>query len=173
MPFSRFVKDQKFQHPQEGLNCMQEIHNSNHAFVTLIWACCKANYMLILNLIFVSNLFEPIPRTSLWEANLVLLFQNSRHSFCVFTPWVQKVYVGWLVIACISGCSYKCFCASPTLMCLLPNTLQYNEFLRMETQLNMEMHMNYLQKDNCAHLLKHWRAMNSSYKVLHVRRYYV
>ena len=73
---------------------------------------------------------------------------------------------------CFAFAELKCFCASPTLMCLLPNTLQYNEFLRMETQLNMEMHMNYLQKDNCAHLLKHWRAMNSSYKVLHVRRYY-
>ena len=29
--------------------------------------------------------------------------------------------------------------------------------------------MNYLQKDNWAHLLKRWRAINSSYKVLHVR----
>ena len=136
MPCSRFVKDQKFQHPQEGLNCMQEIHNSNHAFVTLIWACCKANYMLILNLIFVSNLFELIPRTSLWEANLVLLFQNSRHSFCHFTPRVQKVYVGWLVIACISGCSYtflKYFCLMKIKLVNINNFSRFSHVLSLKT----------------------------------------
>ena len=40
----------------------------------------------------------------------------------------------------------------------------------METQLNMKLQMNYLQKDNWGHLLKSWRAINPSYKVLHMRR---
>ena len=40
----------------------------------------------------------------------------------------------------------------------------------METQLNMKLQMNYLQKDNWAHLLKGWHVINSSYKVLHVRQ---
>ena len=40
----------------------------------------------------------------------------------------------------------------------------------METQLNMKLQMNYLQKDNLAHLLKCWHVINSSYKVLHVRQ---
>ena len=38
------------------------------------------------------------------------------------------------------------FCTSLTLMCLLPNTIKYNGFLRMETQLNMKLQMNYLQQ---------------------------
>ena len=40
----------------------------------------------------------------------------------------------------------------------------------METQLNIKLQMDYLEKDNWAHLLKHWRAIPSSYKILHVRR---
>ena len=40
----------------------------------------------------------------------------------------------------------------------------------METQVNMKLQMNYLQKDNWAHLLKCWHAINLSYKVFHVRR---
>ena len=39
----------------------------------------------------------------------------------------------------------------------------------MENELNMKLQMNYLQKDNCAHLLRRLRTINSSYKVLHVR----
>ena len=39
----------------------------------------------------------------------------------------------------------------------------------METQLNIKLQMNYLQKDKRAHLLKFWPGINSSYKVLHVR----
>ena len=31
----------------------------------------------------------------------------------------------------------------------------------MENQLNMELPMSYLQKENWAHLLKRWRAINS------------
>ena len=30
--------------------------------------------------------------------------------------------------------SSKCFCTSPTLVCLLLNTISYNGFLQMETQ---------------------------------------
>ena len=126
---SRFVKDQKFQHPQEGLNCMQEIHNSNHAFVTLIWACCKVNYMLILNLIFASNLFELIPRKSLWEANLVLLFQNSRYSLLVCKKFM-------LVIACISGCSYtflKYFCLMKIKLVNIDNFSRFSHVLSLKT----------------------------------------
>ena len=33
--------------------------------------------------------------------------------------------------------SLKCFCASRTLACLLPITIQYNGFLRIETQLEV------------------------------------
>ena len=36
----------------------------------------------------------------------------------------------------------------------------------METQLNMKLQMNFLQKDNWAPLLKRWHAINLSYKVL-------
>ena len=32
------------------------------------------------------------------------------------------------------------------------NTIQYNGFLRMETQLNMKLQMNYLQKDTLSTL---------------------
>ena len=39
----------------------------------------------------------------------------------------------------------------------------------METQINMKLQMNYLQKYNWTHLLKCWHAINSSYEVLHVR----
>ena len=39
----------------------------------------------------------------------------------------------------------------------------------METQLIMKLQMNYLQKDNQAHLLECWHVINSSYKVLHVQ----
>ena len=38
----------------------------------------------------------------------------------------------------------------------------------METQFNMKLQMNYLQKDNWEHLLKGWCVINLSYKVLHV-----
>ena len=40
----------------------------------------------------------------------------------------------------------------------------------METQLNMKLQMDYLEKDNWAHLLKRWCAFNLSYKVLHVQQ---
>ena len=36
----------------------------------------------------------------------------------------------------------------------------------METQLNIKLQMNYLQKDNWAQ----WHAINFSYKVLHIQR---
>ena len=39
----------------------------------------------------------------------------------------------------------------------------------METQLNMKLQMNYLQKDDWAHLLKCWHVINSSYEILHVQ----
>ena len=45
----------------------------------------------------------------------------------------------------------------------------HNGFLQMESQLNIKLQMNYLQKDNWAHLLKCWHGINSSYKVLHVQ----
>ena len=35
----------------------------------------------------------------------------------------------------------------------------------METQFNMKLQMNYLQKDKSAHMLKCGRVINSSYKV--------
>ena len=38
----------------------------------------------------------------------------------------------------------------------------------METQLNLKLQMNYLQKDTLALLLKCWHVINSSYKLLHV-----
>lgn len=60
----------KIPEPQEGLNCMQEIYSSNHPVVTLMWACCKTNLLSILNLIFVSNVFEVGSRIGLWEANM-------------------------------------------------------------------------------------------------------
>ena len=56
MPCSRFVNDQEFQHQQKGFNCIQEICGSNHA------VSCKPNLMSILNLTFVSNLFELLPQ---------------------------------------------------------------------------------------------------------------
>ena len=40
----------------------------------------------------------------------------------------------------------------------------------METQLNMELQISYLQKDNWAHLLKYWHVNNLSYKVLHMQQ---
>ena len=40
----------------------------------------------------------------------------------------------------------------------------------MEIQLNMQLQMNYLQKDNRAHLLKCWRVVNLSYKVLYMQQ---
>ena len=41
------------------------------------------------------------------------------------------------------------FCINPcTLMCLLPNNIQYNGYLQMETQLIIKLQMNYLQMDN-------------------------
>ena len=54
---------------------------------------------------------------------------------------------------CFAFAELKCFCAPPSPMCLLPNTLWYNEFLRMETQLIMKLQRNYLQKNNWAFLL--------------------
>ena len=33
------------------------------------------------------------------------------------------------LLHCLAFAELKCFCVSPTLMCLLPNTLYYNEFL--------------------------------------------
>ena len=39
----------------------------------------------------------------------------------------------------------------------------------METQLNMKLQMNYLQQYKWAHLLKCWREINSSYKVLRMQ----
>ena len=53
----------------------------------------------------------------------------------------------------------------PTLICLLSNTLWNNRFLQMETQLNMKLQMDYLQKNNWAH----WRKCCRVIKVLHVR----
>ena len=38
----------------------------------------------------------------------------------------------------------------------------------METQLNMKLYMNYFQKDNWAHLLKCWGAINLSYNIFHL-----
>ena len=38
----------------------------------------------------------------------------------------------------------------------------------MENQLNIKLQMDYLQKENWAHLLKRCCEINSSYKVLHV-----
>ena len=38
----------------------------------------------------------------------------------------------------------------------------------METQLNMKLQMNYCQKDNWAHLLKCWGAINLSYNIFHL-----
>ena len=35
----------------------------------------------------------------------------------------------------------------------------------MKTQLNMKLQMNYLEKDNWAHLLKSWHAITWPYKV--------
>ena len=63
---------------------------------------------------------------------------------------------------CLAYAELNCFCVLPTLMCLLPNTLKYNGFLRMGTQLNMKLQMNYLQKDNSAYLLKRWHVTNLS-----------
>ena len=37
-----------------------------------------------------------------------------------------------------------------------------------EWTLNIKLQMNYLQKDNWAYLQKCWRAINSSYNVLHL-----
>ena len=39
----------------------------------------------------------------------------------------------------------------------------------MQPELNMKLQTDYLEKDNWALLLKRWRAINSSYEVLHVR----
>ena len=39
----------------------------------------------------------------------------------------------------------------------------------MENRIIMKLQMDYLEKDNWAHLLKRWRAIKSSYKILHVR----
>ena len=60
----------------------------------------------------------------------------------------------------------KCFCVLLKLMYLLPNTIQYNGILWMETQLNMKLQGKYLQNDNWMYLLKCWHEINLSYKVL-------
>ena len=52
------------------------------------------------------------------------------------------------LLCCFAFAELKCFCASTTVMCLLPNTLYCNGFLQMKTQVNMKLLMNYLQKDN-------------------------
>ena len=79
------------------------------------------------------------------------------HIFFIYIAYVFKSYFllcsymfceMFYLFCCFMLAELKCFCASPTLMCLLSNTLQYNGFLRMETQLNMKLQMNYLQKDN-------------------------
>ena len=55
-------------------------------------------------------------------------------------------------------------------MCLLLNILyNANGFLQIETLLNMKLQMNYLQKDNWAHLLKCWHTINLAY-VLHMQQ---
>ena len=54
-------------------------------------------------------------------------------------------------------------------MCLLPNTIQYNGFLQMGTQLNMKLQMYYLQKGNWTHLLNCWCANNLPCKVFQVQ----
>ena len=61
---------------------------------------------------------------------------------------------------CFALAGLKCFCAS--LICFLPNT-NGNKF-------NMELQINYLQKDNWAHLLKCWCVINLSYKALHMQQ---
>ena len=58
------------------------------------------------------------------------------------------------LLRCFAFTELKWCYASPILMCLLPNTLSYNGFLRMETQLNMKLQMNYLQKENWTQLMK-------------------
>ena len=40
------------------------------------------------------------------------------------------------LLHCFALAELKCFWASPTLMCLIPHTLQCNGFLQMETQLD-------------------------------------
>ena len=42
----------------------------------------------------------------------------------------------------------------------------------MKTQLNMKLQMNYLQKDDWAHLLKCWPAVNPLCKVLCIQQQY-
>ena len=55
-------------------------------------------------------------------------------------------------------------------MCLLLNILyNANGFLQNETLLSMKLQMNYLQKDNWAHLLKCWYTINLAY-VLHMQQ---
>ena len=50
----------------------------------------------------------------------------------------------FFLLHCFAFAELKCLVVSPTLMCLLPNTLYYSGFLWIETQLNMKLQMNYL-----------------------------
>ena len=42
----------------------------------------------------------------------------------------------------------------------------------MVAQRNLKLQVNYLQKDNWAHLLKCWYVINSSYKVLDMQHWH-
>ena len=50
--------------------------------------------------------------------------------------------------------------------CCVYFQILYNTTDFYERKLNMKLEMNCMQKDNWAHLLKCWHAINSSYKVL-------
>ena len=73
------------------------------------------------------------------------------------------------LLCCFMFAGLKCNVHSSH-WCLLPNTIQYNGFLQMETQLNMKLQMNHLQNDNWANLLKCWCVINFSYEVLHMQQ---
>ena len=90
-----------------------------------------------------------------------VIFSSCSNMFC------EMFYL----LRCFASAKLKCFCAFPTLMCLLSIQCVYFIIQWISTNGNSIWSHKwiYLQKDNWAHLLKHWRAINLSYKVLHVQ----
>ena len=90
-----------------------------------------------------------------------VIFSSCSNMFC------EMFYL----LRCFASAKLKCFCAFPTLMCLLPIQCVYFIIQWISTNGNSIWSHKwiYLQKDNWAHLLKHWCAINLSYKVLHVQ----
>ena len=112
------------------------------------------------------------------------VIQTSEHIFQICIDWIVHNYIFTKNI--FSLCS-NIFCEMFYLLIasrLLSSSvfesppqcfyfqIIYNTKDFYEWKLNLipiKLQMNYLEKDNWAHLLKHWCAINSSYTILHVQ----